>query len=219
LNFGKSANRQMGFVCPSFFRSIVVNEKAMTTLIIDNGGGNVKVGFAQQDEPNVFPNCTAKMKKSMQFLVAEQIFQCQNSSLLDITRPFDRGYLTNWQSEIEVWSHLFRDTHKCNPAETSLLVTEPLLNPFSVQSDMNEIIFEYFGFKECLRRPAPWFSANDCMNYQHLDEEKLPACCIVDSGFSFTHVAPFLNGKCHRKGVSFFLLIIIVNSYLLYGLD
>lgn len=176
----------------------------MTTLIIDNGAGNLKVGFLQQDQPTIIPNCTAKVKKSMQYLVAEQIYQCQNTSLLDITRAFDRGYLTNCQNEIEVWSHVFQDTHKCNPADTSLLLTEPLLNPYTIQNDMNELVFEYFGFKEYLRRPAAWFSANNCTNYQHLDSEKLPACMIIDSGFSFTHAVPFVNGKCRRHAVMFF---------------
>ena len=173
----------------------------MPTLILDNGAGSVKIGYAEQVEPTLAPNLTAKVKKSMQYLVSEQVTQYQNGALLEFTRPFERGYLTNWQAEIEVWAHLFHNS-KCSPQETALVVTEPLLNLFSIQSDMNEIVYEYFGFKEYVRRPAAWFSANKCMNYKQYDLENLSACVIVDSGFSFTHIAPFVDGKCQRKAVS-----------------
>lgn len=176
--------------------------ETMPTLILDNGAGTIKGGFVEQEEPLLFPNVTAKVKKSLQFLVSDQVYQYQNTAMLDFTRPFERGYLTNFQSEIEILTHLFKTSLKCNPTDTSLVLSEPVLNPYTVQTDMNEIIFEYFGFKEYLRRPAPWFSANKCMNYQHLDVENLPACVIIDSGFSFTHIIPFLHGKCQRQAVS-----------------
>lgn len=175
----------------------------MPTLIIDNGAGTIKCGFAESSTPNLYPNLTAKVKKSMQYLVADQVLQYQNGALLEFTRPFEKGYLTNWQSEIEIWSYLFSVSNlKCYPADTSLVVTEPLLNPTTIQSDMNEIVFEYFGFKEYVHRPSAWFSANSCMNYHQYDIENLPSCVIIDSGFSFTHIVPFVNGKCCRKAVS-----------------
>lgn len=189
------------------------DQPKMPTLLLDNGAGTIKAGFLEQEEPKLYPNVTAKVKKSMQFLVSDQVFQYQNTAMLEFTRPFERGYLTNFQSEIEILSYLFHSSLKCNPIDTTLVLTEPILNPYTIQSDINEIIFEYFGFKEFLRRPAPWFSANKCMNYQHLDEENLPACVIVDSGFSFTHIIPFLHGKCERQAVRIILSRFECNFY------
>ena len=41
--------------------------------------------------------------KPKQWLVADELEQVNNTANLTYTRPFDRGYLTNWQSELQVW--------------------------------------------------------------------------------------------------------------------
>lgn len=35
--------------------------------------------------------------------MADELEQVNNTANLTYTRPFDRGYLTNWQSELQVW--------------------------------------------------------------------------------------------------------------------
>lgn len=35
--------------------------------------------------------------------MADELEQVNNTANLTYTRPFDRGYLTNWQSEVQVW--------------------------------------------------------------------------------------------------------------------
>jgi actin-related protein 6 len=184
------------------------------TLILDNGGGSIKAGFVDDDIPITITNATAKVPKSMQYLVGEQIDKCQNGSLLQFTRPFERGYLTNWQCEIEVWNHLLQTTHRCIPQEVSLVLTESPLNPATVQNDLNELIFEYYGFKEYLRRPSIWFSANRTVKNCEINADRINGCTIIDSGFSFTHVAPFLNGRCQRHAVSILFSSIVNLTYL-----
>jgi actin-related protein 6 len=187
-------------------------------LIIDNGAGSIKAGFVEQDAPLILPNATAKVQKSMQYLISDQIEQFNNGSLLQFIRPFDRGYLNNWQCEIEVWTRLFNEHCRLKPQETSLVVTEPPLNPTSLQNDANEVIYEYFGFKECLRRPTMWFSAYGCVNtptWKQMD--KFPSCSqsctVIDSGFSFTHVAPFINMKCQKHCVSFINVPTVISNF------
>lgn len=166
----------------------------MPALLLDNGAGSIKAGWHSSEAPaHVFPNATAKVQKSMQYMVGDQIHEFLNSSLLQFTRPFDRGYTNNWQCEIEVWSYLFNEKLRISPQDTSLVVTEPLMNLETIQNETNEIVFEYFGFKEYFRRPAPCFSA-----YQ-LGAEV--GCTVVDSGFSFTHVVPFVNNRCQRHAI------------------
>ena len=177
-----------------------------SVLIIDNGGGSIKAGLMDQETCRMFPNATAKVQKSMQYLISDQMESFHNGSLLQFIRPCDRGYTNNWQCQIEVWTRLFQEHYKIIPKDTSLLLTEPIYNLPSIQRDWNEIVFEYFGFKEYLRRPTMWFSA-----YGHekamFEAGKPPiadsySCTVVDSGFSFSHVAPFINGRCQRRGVS-----------------
>ncbi len=169
--------------------------------ILDNGASSIKAGFSSQEEPTLLYNATAKVDRSMEYLVGNQIDSYRNGSLLKFCRPFDRGYLTNWGCEIDIWHHLFGEYSSCNPSETSLVLTEPPLNPESIQNDTNEIVFEYFGFSEYFRRPAFAFSAYGSINNPTWNPSGLPCCTVVDSGFSFTHIAPFINGKCQKHAV------------------
>ncbi len=178
--------------------------------ILDNGAGHIKAGFLHQDNPSHIPNTTAKVNKSMQYLVSDQIDSFNNGSMLHYTRPFDRGYLNNWQCEIEIWTRLFSENYKLRPQETSLILTEPPLNPSTLQNDANEVVFEYFGFPEYLRRPSIWFSAYGCVNNpEWIQPQKFVSsshsCTVVDSGFSFTHVAPFINLKCQKDAVRIYI--------------
>lgn len=174
------------------------------TLIIDNGAGSLKAGWAHTDTPShVFPNATAKVKKSMEYLVGNKIEEYVNGAQLIFNRPFDRGYINNWKCEIEVWSLLLNEHLRCSPSQTSLVLTEPPLNPTTIQNETNEVVFEYFGFYEYLRRPAMWFSAYGATNNPNWNRNRFPACTVVDSGFSFSHVAAFIEGRCVRSTVCF----------------
>jgi len=184
------------------------------TLIIDNGGHQIKVGLHTQVDPIVMLNCTAKVQKSMQYLISDQILQySHNGSLLHFIRPFDRGYCNNWQCEIDVWNYIFKHNQEFNQLninDTSLIMTEPILNLHTLQCDTNEVVFEYYGFKEYLRRPAPWFSMYEYIHHHHHhhhpewnnDFGGLDSCTIVDTGFSFTHCVPFINQTCRKNAVS-----------------
>lgn len=39
----------------------------------------------------------------LQWLVADELEQVNNTANLTYTRPFDRGYLNDWRSEHQVW--------------------------------------------------------------------------------------------------------------------
>jgi actin-related protein 6 len=136
---------------------------AMTeqVLVVDNGADTIKFGRASWENPRLLRNCTARMSKNMQTLVGDDVENITNGSLLRYTRPFDRGYLVNWNTEMEVWSMMLDKHHlDCSdPSSHSLVLTEPPVNFEALQNDTNEVIFEEFGFDRYLRRSAPWFSA------------------------------------------------------------
>lgn len=182
-------------------------------IILDNGAGRIKYGMASGNasEPKgSMMNSLAKINKQMSLLVGDQVEEVHNGSLLHYTRPFERGYLTNMAVEVEVWDRLFSKVMKLSYdgdhkfGDKRLVVTDAPFAPIPLQNDMNELAFEYYGFDQYLRRPAPWFSA-----YEHeqevvhgFRETKYPSCCtVVDSGFSFTHIMPFIEGKCVKSAV------------------
>ncbi len=77
-------------------------EMARRYVVIDNGAYRIKYGYSTDNNPRSIPNCTAKILKSMQSFIGDEIDQIQNTSQLSLSRPFDRGYLTNWNIEKEV---------------------------------------------------------------------------------------------------------------------
>ena len=70
-----------------------------------------------------------------------------------LCRPFERGYLTKMDLEIQIWNRLFHsDNLNIKPSESNLIITEPPFNLESIQNDMNEVVFEEYGFKNYMRR-------------------------------------------------------------------
>jgi len=105
-----------------------------------------------------------------------------------------------------VWQKVFGPTQlNVTPQDSNLIITEPIFNTEFCQNNMNEVIFEDFCFSSCCRRPAPWFSAYE---YTHSDKAiasdkitRTDSCLVVDSGFSFTHLVPFVNLKANKAAV------------------
>ena len=181
----------------------------MVVCILDNGAGKIKAGVCRQQNSNddllqlKHTNCTARVIKQMNILVADEVYNCFNGSLLQYNRPFDRGYLVNWQCETEVWARLFSSGGlNITPSESSLCVTDAPFTPEILQNDMNEVVFEEYSFHEYLRKPAAWFSAYQFALETPENKQSSTCCTIVDSGFSFTHTMPFLHGKCQKSAVS-----------------
>jgi len=190
---------------------------AAKTVILDNGAGYVKYGNCNDNNPSKMPNCMGKIHKQMNILVGDQLNECFNGSLLNYTRPFDRGYLNNMACEIEVWTRIFGKDHlNIVPSDATLVVTESPLNPESLQNDLNEVIFEDFNFKNCVRKPACWFSAYEFSQTMEsltpdfssastlplFNTPKTPNCCtIIDSGFSFTHIFPIIDMKVCKNSI------------------
>lgn len=105
--------------------------------------------------------------------------------------------------ELDIWTHLFsKNCLSIHPSDHNLVLTETPFNFESLQNDMNEVVFEEFGFKNYLRRVGAWFSAYE-YSKNPLENACVPNCCtVIDSGFSFTHVLPFINLKCNLQSVS-----------------
>ena len=186
---------------------------AAKIFVVDNGAGRIKYGSASHKEPSGdIINSLAKLDKQMSLLIGDQVEEVQNGSLLHYTRPFERGYLTNPAVEIEIWDRLFkkelqrgsRGGQDHDYSDTSIILTEAPFVPLPLQNDMNEIIFEHYGFHEYLRRPAAWFSGYMFEQEVQRGERRAnrASCCtVIDSGFSFTHIFPFVDGKCVKSAV------------------
>lgn len=120
-------------------------------IIIDNGSGYIKAGFAGEDIPNlVFPSYVGrpKYKKVMAGAVEGNIFVGNKAEeyrgLLRVSYPINHGIIENWNDMENIWIHVYNSL-KINSEEHPVLLTEAPLNPQKNKEKMAEVFFESFN--------------------------------------------------------------------------
>ncbi len=164
-----------------------------STLVMDNGASSIKVNFSNLTSARVIPNCICKAKsEKRRAFVGDQIDECRDLSSLFYILPFQKGYLLNWEHQKTVWDYVFgKSCLNVEPQSKDLIFTEPYFNFASIQEGLNEVLFEEYRFRRVLRtNPA------DLVCYKNKVEHPEEECClVVDAGFSFTHIVPFVRGR------------------------
>ncbi|CAG8441060.1 6959_t:CDS:10 [Diversispora eburnea] len=75
---------------------------------------------------------------------------------------------------------------------------KPCFNLPNIQRSYDEIVFEAYEFQSYFRTIAPWLCIqNDTTNlYNDINSSAKPDCVlVVDSGYSFTHIIPFVMNR------------------------
>ena len=82
-------------------------------------------------------------------------------------------------------------------SDFDLIFTDPYFNFNSIKEGLSELLFEEYGFKSIFRtNPA------DLSCYKNKTQHPSEQCClVVDSGYSFTHIIPYVNGKKVKEAV------------------
>ncbi|CEP12602.1 hypothetical protein [Parasitella parasitica] len=178
---------------------------APSTIILDNGAHSMKVGIASQGAtPRLVPNAIVRGKSDKRHYVGDQIDSCTDFSSLYYRLPFEKGLLVNWGIERTIWDSLFKNAMPIEPKDSRLLITEPCFNLPAIQDNYDQIVFEEFEFGACFRTIGPELCLlNDLGRLFGDNPSASVADCalVVDSGYSFTHIVPFLKGKAISEGV------------------
>lgn len=172
------------------------NMSSKPVLVLDNGADSIKAGWSTQDVPTTVPNAIARNKSSRKVHTGSQIDACENKAGLMFKRPFDKGYLVDLELQRDIWGTIFDQKNlNVTPAESSIVVTEPQFNFSPLKEALDELIFEEYGFDSMYRCPASDLCAfKSCQGGS-------PGCVVVDSGFSFTHAIPYVQGKRIQGGI------------------
>ncbi|GIY09224.1 actin-related protein 6 [Caerostris darwini] len=173
-----------------------VSEMASNVFVMDNGGYNIKAGYSTDPEPRLIPNgiMKAKSERRRQF-IGTQIDECKDYSGLYYAYPCQRGYVGNWDIEKQVWDHVLGPDHfNVDFKETCCIVTEPYFNFVAMQETMIEVLFEDYKFHSIYRVNPGTLSA-----YKSQRTSSEIGCLVVDTGFSFTHIIPYIKGKKLRN--------------------
>jgi len=166
----------------------------MTAVVLDNGSGLVKCGFAGDDAPRaVFPSIVGRprhqgvmvgMGQKDAYIGDEALTK---RGIMTLKYPIVHGVIVNWDDMEKVWSHAFYNELRVAPEESPTLLTDPPLNPKNNREKSAQIMFENF------QTPAVYCAIQAVLA---LYASGRTTGLVQDLGDGVTHTVPVFEGFC-----------------------
>lgn len=182
-------------------------------VVMDNGTGLTKLGFAGNDSPSfVFPTAISTSVNStiggkgnsyvgglkrgledLDFHIGDDALSAATGPNYSLLYPIRHGQIENWDHMERFWERSIFKYLRCEPEDHYFLLTEPPLNPPENRESTAEIMFEsfncaglYIAVQAVLALAASWTSSK-------VQDRSLTGT-VIDSGDGVTHVIPVAEG-------------------------
>ncbi|CAH1758307.1 14843_t:CDS:2 [Entrophospora sp. SA101] len=164
------------------------------TLVVDNGTGFVKVGYAGSNFPqHVFPSVVGRPilraeekvgnVEVKNIMVGDEAAELR--SMLQMSYPMENGIIKIWEDMKHLWDYTFYEKLKVDPKECKILLTEPPMNPLDNRREMVKTMFENYGFQGV---------HVEIQAVLTLYAQGLMSGVVIDSGDGVTHIVPIFDG-------------------------
>jgi len=176
----------------------------MPAVIIDNGTGYTKMGYAGNTEPQfIIPSCIAikesakvgdhrlgKGVEDLDFFIGDEAVEAPNYAT---KWPIRHGIVDDWDLMERFMEQAIFKYLRAEPEDHYFLLTEPPLNTPENREYLAEIMFEsfnvpglYIAVQAVLALAASWTSKQTA--------ERTLTGTVIDSGDGVTHVIPVAEG-------------------------
>jgi actin-related protein len=168
-------------------------------LVIDNGSGMVKCGWAGYEVGGIFPSVIGRPKHrnimvgtgSKEYYIGDEA-QSQRG-ILSMRYPIENGIVTNWDDMELLWRHTFYNEMRIEPEKFAIMLTEAPLNPRVNREKMTQIMFETFNV------PAMYVAIQAVLS---LYSSGRTTGIVLDSGDGVSHAVPIYEGHAFAHAIS-----------------
>jgi actin-related protein len=161
-------------------------------VVIDNGSGVSKVGFAGDDTPcALFPSIVGIPRHTGVMVGTVQShsyvgYEAQSKhEFLTLKRTIDRGFVDNWYEMEKIWHYIFYNELGVDPEAHPILLTETPLNRTADREKTTQIMFETFN------APAMYLAMQANLS---LYASGRTSGVVLNSGDGVTHAVPIYEG-------------------------
>jgi actin-related protein 3 len=174
-------------------------------VVIDNGTGYTKMGYAGNYEPNfIVPSLIANVAPGgktskddipdLDFYIGAEAAIKRNNYNVDY--PIREGIVDNWDNMEKYWQRCIYQYMCCDPEEHMMMLTEPPMNTPENREYTAEIMFEtfnvpglYIAVQAVLALCASLLTKQD-----KAGKNASVTGTVIDSGDGVTHIIPVVEG-------------------------